>query len=260
MSDPRLAAICGKTYKEQAVWFLNCFWNEYGEKDAELFWQYVQKNAELDLEYHENGSGLDEMKAHVFLEKFDETLTVRDMRDKLRSTGAIGQTERPKTVPLTHYLLYKYNADWRVLVDESRQGSNKEEMAKAEKLVAEVQAAFRDSEEKAALARKAYNEAQAAEASAIRSEQAAKEREASANASAAQAKEQEAKAKADAAVAKEAEQAAVAAQQELEAALAEVKAQEDAYNAKKADLERKSEEGGVVSRLVTILIIFFSQY
>jgi len=248
MADPRLAAICGKTYKEQAVWFLNCFWNEYGEKDAELFWQYVQKNAELDLESHENGTSLDEMKAHVFLEKFDETLTVRDMRDKLRSTGAIGPNERPKTVPLTHYLLYKYNADWRVLVDESRQGSNKEEMAKAEKLVTEVQAAFRESEEKAALARKAFNDAQAAEASAKRSEQAAKEREASANASAAQAKEQEAKAKADAVVAKEAEQAAVAAQQELEAALAEVKAQEDAYNQKKADLERKSEEGGVVSR------------
>jgi len=34
----------------------------------------------------------------------------------------------------------------------------------------------------------------------------------------------------------------------LEAALAEVKKQEDAYNAKTEDLKKKSEEGGVVSR------------
>merc|ERR1711879_555469 len=39
-----------------------------------------------------------------------------------------------------------------------------------------------------------------------------------------------------------------AAQEELEAALAEVKAQEDAYNGKIADCEKRSEEGGVVSR------------
>lgn len=39
-----------------------------------------------------------------------------------------------------------------------------------------------------------------------------------------------------------------AAQEELEAALAEVKAQEDAYHGKIADAERRSQEGGVVSR------------
>ena len=49
---------------------------------------------------HEEGCGLDEMKAHVFLEQFDEAFTVREMRSKLRSTGAIGESERPKAVPL----------------------------------------------------------------------------------------------------------------------------------------------------------------
>ena len=147
MSDlDKLHALCLKNYKSQAVWFLNCFWEEFAEKEAELIWQYVLKNNELDIENHADGAGLDEMKAHVFLEKFDETLTVRDMRDKLRSTGAIGETERPKTVPLIHYLLYKYNANWHTLVDEGRQGDNKEEMEKAEKLLAEVQAAFKESE------------------------------------------------------------------------------------------------------------------
>jgi len=181
------------------------------------------------------------MKAHVFLEKFDETLTVREMRAKLRSTGAIGETERPKVVPLTHYLLYKYNVDWHKLVDETRQGSNKEEMEKAEKMLQEVTALFKESEAKASVARQKHNEAQSAENAAKKSEAAAIERESEAKAAAAEAKKTEEQANIDAA-------AAEAAQQELEAALQELHAQEKAYNDKKAELQKKSEEGGVVSR------------
>jgi len=228
MSDnARLQAICNKTYREQAVWFLNCFWVDFAEREAETLWQYVLKSNELDLEHHENGSALDEMRAHVFLEKFDETLTVRDMRDKLRSTGAIGQNERPKTVPLTHYLLYKYNADWRKLIDEGRQGGNKEEMAKAERLLAEVQAAFRESEARASEARIALLEAQKTESAAVTRENEAKAREAEA---------------------REAEAPFKAAQEEVVSALAEVHAQEAAYNGKIADCERRSTEGGVVQQ------------
>merc|ERR1712137_1484643 len=46
----------------------------------------------------------------------------------------------------------------------------------------------------------------------------------------------------------EREDEARAAQQELEAALKELEAQEKAYNDKKEELKKKSEEGGVVSR------------
>merc|ERR1712137_885693 len=255
MSDlDKLHELCEKTYRDQAVWFLNAFWDTK-ESEAERLWDYVQKLNELDLEFHEEGSALDEMKAHVFLEKFDETLTVREMRAKLRSTGAIGETERPKVVPLTHYLLYKYDVEWHKLVDETRQGSNKEEMEKAEKMLAEVQAAFRESEAKASVARQKLLEAQSAEnaakdreAAAKASEQAAKQREAEAKEAAEQAKKTEAQANQDAAAAKEREAEAKAAQQELEAALQELHAQEKAYNDKKAELQKKSEEGGVVSR------------
>merc|ERR1712137_989270 len=45
-----------------------------------------------------------------------------------------------------------------------------------------------------------------------------------------------------------AENAAKQAKAELEAALQELHAEEEAYNKKKADLEKKSQEGGVVSR------------
>merc|ERR1712063_135174 len=276
MSDlDKLHDICGKTYKEQGIWFLNCFWEQFAEKEAELVWQYVLKNAELDSDNHELGVALDEMKAHVFLEKFDETLTVREMREKLRSTGAIGESERPKNVPLTHYLLYKYNVNWHELVDESRQGDNKEEMEKAERMLQEVQAAFRESEARAGEARAAMVEAQNAENAATARENEAKDREAeakqreadavareneakqreaeavqrdneakasaenarqkeaSAKASADQARQQEAVATKDADAAKAAEAEAQAAQRELEEALAELKRQEDAFNAKK---------------------------
>jgi len=258
----KLQVLCGKTYKEQAVWFLNSFWEEFASKEAELFWAYVQKNAELDLEFHEQGSGLDEMKAHVFLEKFDETLTVRDMRDKLRATGAIGTNERPKTVPLTHYLLYKYKVDWKTLVDERRQGDNKEEMEQAERLLAEVQAAFRESEQKAAAARAALAEAQSRENAAVSRENDAKQREAAAKASEAAAKaseaealqrENEARARESEAVqreneAREAEAPFKAAQEEVSSALAEVHKQESEYQGKIADCERRSSEGGVVQQ------------
>merc|ERR1712000_119752 len=161
---------------------------------------YVQKLNELDIENHEEGSALDEMKAHVFLEKFDETLTVREMRAKLRSTGAIGEAERPKSVPLTHYLLYKYNVDWHTLVDEKRQGDNQEGMEKAEAMLQEVLAAFRESEAKASEARNALNAAVSAENSAK-----AREDEAVASENAAVARENEAVESEKQAVAREAE-------------------------------------------------------
>merc|ERR1712137_375478 len=227
----KLHDICNKTYKEQAVWFLNCFWQDFAEKEAELIWGYVQKNNELDADNHDQGCGLDEMKAHVFLEKFDETLTVREMRAKLRSTGAIGESERPKSVPLTHYLLYKYNANWHTLVDETLQGDNQEEMEKAEALLAEVTAAFKESEARAADARNALNAAVSAENSAKSREAdaVARENEAVASENHAVARETEAKASEAEAVARENE----AVESEAEAVARETSARASEAEAQK---------------------------
>jgi F actin bundling C terminal len=62
------------------------------------------------------------------------------------------------------------------------------------------------------------------------------------------AQEREGEARKAAAEAKQKEIAAQAAKEELEAALADLKAQEDAYNLKTETLTKKSEEGGVVTR------------
>merc|ERR1711862_403912 len=225
MSDlDKFHDICNKPYKEQGVWFLNCFWEEFAEKEAETVWNYVITNSELDLENHEEGCALDEMKAHVFLEKFNETLTVREMRAKLRSTGAIGESERPKNVPLTHFLLYKYNADWRTLIDETRQGDNKEELEKAESMLAEVLAAFKESEAKAAEARNALN-------AAVSAENSAKERES------------EAVASENAAIARENE----AVQRENEAKESEAKAVQQENDAKESEAQAVSRENEAVA-------------
>merc|ERR1712063_127435 len=257
----KLATLCSYSYKDQAVWFLNAFWTKGLEGETERLWGYVQQNNELDLENHADGCALDEMKAHVFLEKFSETLTVREMRDKLRSTGAIGQSERPKLVPLTHYLLFRYEGDWHHLVN-APQGDNQEEIERAQQMLKEVQEAYRLAEQRDREATAALKEATAAEkeakareadAKAKEADALAKEADAKAKEAAAVAREEEAlstetAAKAREAEALEAEAPFKAAQEEVSAALAEVHKQESEYQGKIADCERRSSQGGVVQQ------------
>ena len=70
----KLHNICELSYKAQAIWFLNGFWESH-QGEAEKFWAYVIKANSIDIEKHESGSALDELNAHRLLEMFDETLT-----------------------------------------------------------------------------------------------------------------------------------------------------------------------------------------
>jgi len=143
-------------------------------------------------------------------------MTVRELRDNLRSTGAVGDNERPKLVPLIHYLLYRYRetTDWHYLVNAS-QGDNKAEIEEAMRLLEAVNKAFEEASNKAQTAAAALKEAEAREADAR---------------------------------AREAE--AQKARDELAAALDELKSLEAAFEAKTKDLEKKStdESTGVVNR------------
>jgi len=206
------------TYKQQAVWFLNGFWEQF-QGEGEKLWNWVNTCGELDMENHADGCGLDEVNAHRFLELYNETLTVRELRNKLRSTGALSESDRPKLVPLTHFLLFKYNIDWHKLVNAS-QGDNSEEIAKAQQMLNAVKAAFAEADARHQEATTAANAAKDRENQAVQRENEAREAEAPFK----------------------------AAQEEVEAALAEVHKQEAEYNGKIADCERRSEEGGVVQR------------
>jgi len=180
--------------------------------------QQFQTHDEFDLQKHADGSALDELNAHRFLEAFNEPMTVREMRDALRSTGATG-ADKFTTVPLTHFLVSIYKANWKQLVNAS-QGDNKAEIEHAQHLLDEVMALFRASEQKANAAHDALVESEAKEADSRTKEAEAKSREAE----------------------------AAAAKKELEAALADLKAKEDEYSNKTNDLTKKTEMGGVVAQ------------
>jgi len=194
----KLVTLGEKTYKEQAVWFLNAFWKKFAEREAETVWKNVEMMAQLDTVKKAQGCALDEFMAHHFLEKNDETLTVQKMREQLREVGI----DKIRLVPLVHYLIFKYKADWHYLVTAPQ--GNQEEIAKAQRMLDEVKALLE------------------------------------------QAQQREDEARKDEAAAKRAAQEAQAAKLEQEAALAEVKAQEDAYNHRTEDLKRQTTQGGVV--------------
>jgi len=214
----KLDALCQKCYKDQFIWFLNAFWHKI-EDQAEKLWAFKHKCEELDIENHEAGNALDEVNAHRFLEIFNETMTVREMRASLRSTGALGESERPKKVPVTHILIFRFGVDWKYLVN-APQGDNKEEIEKAQRMLKEVQQAYEASNARATEAAEAVVEAERRVAASKAAEVEAAKRE----------------------------QEAHAAKAELEAALAELHALEEAYKQKTEELTRKSETGGVVSK------------
>jgi len=135
---------------------LNAFWKSCGEQEAERLWKFVLKFASLDLQKGKEGNALDEVCAHKFLESFQETMTVVEMRTKLRDVGAIPPAGKPKDFPLTHFLVARFAVDWHILVNAT-QGDNAEEMARAQKMLAEAMAAIpeaqqREKESKAAAA------------------------------------------------------------------------------------------------------------
>ena len=190
----KLHNLCNKTHKEQAVWFLNAFWEDFAEKEAENIWNFVDQAQAID-NAKAAGTALDEMEAHRFLEKADSAHTVLEMRNLLRKTGAIGQSERPKSVPLSHYFLFKYDAHsnklFHDLVNRS-QGDNQKQIEEAQAKLDAVQVAFDEASRTASAAAASLKEAQSREAaaksaeeSAIASAESARVREADAKKSAA---------------------------------------------------------------------------
>jgi len=203
---------------------LNAYWDKHADQ-AEALWGYVKKFAQLDLEKKAEGTGLDEHNAHRFLESINETKTVRELRENLRETGALGANDRPKLVPLIHVLLFRYRAttDWHYLV-HAAQGDNTAEIEHAQSLLNQVITAFAEAESKADAAAKALRDAESREAESRQSEADAKNREIEAGKRVVEAQR---------------------AQEELAAALADLKAQEDAFNSKTDQLRSKSEDESV---------------
>lgn len=154
----KLHNLCQMSYKEQCVFFLNAFWLDFGEKEADNIWNYCAKFVELDIEKKEEGCAVDEFNAHRFLESFDRTLSVRAMREKLYGVGV----EKVKLVPITYYLIFHFDVDWSKLVNAAP--GDAEEIAKAQAMLDAAKAALKEAQDADAAAKKAQAELEAAQA------------------------------------------------------------------------------------------------
>jgi len=152
----KLANLAAKNYKEQAIWFLNAFWNTFAAKEAENAWEYVHKHQTLDPK-KADGNELDEMLAHRFLEQINSTMTITELRDYIRSIGV----EKVRYVPLVHYLIARYKADLHKLVNAS-QGDNQEEVEKAQRMLEDAQKSLEIAQQRAKESAKAEAELKAA--------------------------------------------------------------------------------------------------
>jgi len=132
MSDTKLMdqfkEVTSKPHKDQAIYFLNAFWDEHG-KDAEDVWKWTTKFLELEkgqwMETHKDekekqaytpGSDIDEVLAHKVLESFGETLTALKLREVLRTIDL----DSNKRVAVIEYCLYKFKDEVKDLLSEKR--------------------------------------------------------------------------------------------------------------------------------------------
>jgi len=140
----KLKDLASRSYRDQAVWFLNAFWNGVAKKEAENVWKYVLQFVKLDLEKGKQGNQLDEVMTHRFLEVNDNTHTVRELREKLYAIGI----EKPKFVALIHYLIFHYAIDWHELL-HAPQG-NQDDIDRAQQMLEAVQTALKEAQTAAA--------------------------------------------------------------------------------------------------------------
>jgi len=131
----QFAELTAKNYAGQARWFLNAFWDKGLKEEAENVYKFYNLFVKLDEKKKKEGNELDEFMSHKFLEDIGETLTVLQLREKLRQIDL----DMNKKMAITEYLLFKFNKQVGPLVTAA-QGSNKEEMDKAQRLVDEAQA------------------------------------------------------------------------------------------------------------------------
>jgi len=113
-----LEKLTRQKYADQAKWFLNGFWEKGAERNAEAVWNFTQGFIKFD-EKKAAGNELDEFWTHKFLESIGETLTIVEMREKLKKidmdvNGKVG---------LLEFLAFHYDKSIKEVV-EAPQGQN----------------------------------------------------------------------------------------------------------------------------------------
>eukprot|EP00697_Spironema_sp_BW2_P004722 gnl/Spiro4/16403_TR8810_c0_g1_i1.p1 gnl/Spiro4/16403_TR8810_c0_g1~~gnl/Spiro4/16403_TR8810_c0_g1_i1.p1 ORF type:complete len:293 (+),score=74.29 gnl/Spiro4/16403_TR8810_c0_g1_i1:30-881(+) len=133
----KLSTLSNKCYKDQAIWFLNAYWRNFAEAEAENVWRFVESFSQLDSA-GKDGNELEELLAHRFLEKVNQTMTVVRMREVLREMDV----DRNRKLSLTEFLMYNYvsrGVTLHDLVSAPQCDTDDGEIIKAQQLVDESQ-------------------------------------------------------------------------------------------------------------------------
>lgn len=119
--------LTGKTHTQQAIWWLNGYWNE-AYAYAETVWDAVHVMIEIEtgkpkiygkkVADVKEGSDLDEVQAHIFMEKLGETMTVVALRKILKELDL----DMNRRLSLSEYLLGKHKKNPSELVEASQGG------------------------------------------------------------------------------------------------------------------------------------------
>jgi len=161
-------SLVGKNYKEQAVSFLNAFWNEVGTKAEEIF-KHWQTMIELDKQQHNalppakkpetysQGKDLDEFWSHKFLETIGKTMTAVEFRQEFKKIDS----NVDKKMGMIEFLLWEYKQSPKELVTRPQGTADPEALkaiTEAQKLLDDVSVAFAAAEKRKAEATAAETE------------------------------------------------------------------------------------------------------
>lgn len=131
-------------FSEQAVWFLNGFWEDGMEDKAEEVWAFAHKFIEIHAgrakfygarsknrqgqDDIKEGQSLDQFQSHRFLEHAGETKTASELRKDLSTIDV----DKNNKMSLIEYLMFKYSKTAPQVVNAPQGGGDSKELQAAE--------------------------------------------------------------------------------------------------------------------------------
>ena len=225
----KFRAVNEKPYADQAIFYLNAFWAEGAEAEAETVWGLAELFAKEDHVKGKNGNELNPIQAFNLLQKHNKTMTALELKALLRKVDYDANGE----MSLAEYLVgfnnrdpIKFITNPQGEIDPVKLKELEDRFAALDTQLQNLTVAQKDAEDKAAAAAVAQKAAEEQEAAAKVAEQVAFDEEAKAKAAEQVALDQEAAAKAAAEDAKQKAEAALAAQKVAEQEEANAKAAE----------------------------------
>lgn len=137
------------THTEQAIWYLNGFWNDGGEENAEMIWEACHYMMELqmgrkilygsrqkeDPDDVKEKNDIDQFQAHRFLEHFGETKTASQLRTELKTIDL----DKDNRLCLTEYLISRFGKTPKQVIN-APQGGESKGLAEAEEKMNQISA------------------------------------------------------------------------------------------------------------------------